>query len=250
MENVFVVRADAKRYVFSADSQDDKTSWIRSIELVIKKVNTKSQILSNQPSETKPVTQPVSTQDTEKYTAEKLKVDKMVEQMTNLENAIGALIFQTANIQSLTGSKKFQPEKKQPNSDDSDDSLTSDDSDEEEQEPKKKIHVEKSMRNFTISNVKQHNRDDVKDPVQRLSLIGDDVDNVVVDLKGVVAHLENPKTYSQDSTRLLEQNRELLAQIEAFKERELENEKKMTELNHHKTLLIKVRTNTCFITVL
>lgn len=35
MENVFVVRSDAKRFVFSADSQDDKLSWIRSIDLYV-----------------------------------------------------------------------------------------------------------------------------------------------------------------------------------------------------------------------
>jgi regulator of replication initiation timing len=241
MENVFVVRADSKRYVFSADSADDKLNWIRTIELVIKKVNTRAQMIQNG-ADNKPVTTPTpQPQESDRYLAEKLKVDKMMELMTLVENSLGALMFHTMTIQTTMGIKKQDQVK----TDDTESDFTSDDDSDDSSIKGTVRDIDRSMRNFTISNVKQHSRDDIKDPVQRLTLINDDIDNVIADLKVVEQQVQNtPKSESgqtTDNSRLIEENRELLLQLEALKDKDAENEKKMNELTHHKTLLIKVR---------
>jgi hypothetical protein len=241
MEHVFVVRSDAKRYVFSADSADDKLSWIRTIELVIKKVNARTTLIQNG-ADNKPVTSTAPTpqnQDSDKYLAEKQKVDKMMELMTLVENSIGALMFHSSNIQTTLGIKKQEQVK----NDDTESDFTSDEDSDDSSIKGTVRDIDRKMRNFTISNVKQHSRN-IQDPIQRLTLINDDIDNVINDLKVVAEQVQDePKGNNNNNTdyaRLMEENRELLLQLEALKDKDAENEKKMNELTHHKTLLIKV----------
>ncbi|KAL0484016.1 sterol 3-beta-glucosyltransferase [Acrasis kona] len=214
MDNILVVRVDGKRYMLSAESPEERESWMKALQNVIKR--------NSAQTSTKP--ESATARD---LAQTKQMVERLLELMSVMEDGLG---------NTMTHSEESEED------DEGDDTSSSDD---EGGSPSSR------GRSFSLSTIKQHKREHICDPAQRFMMIINDVENIRSDMKAILQHVTNAnnnaahteansdKNQSDDSTTLIQMNHDLKEQLDKANAQIEAYETKIDEQNIHKNVLIK-----------